>query len=164
MPIMGPEPNEVVVAVSGGFDPVHIGHIRMFKEARALGNKLLVILNDDEWLMRKKGYVFMPLSERKELLENFSCVDEVVVREPRDTYDVSHMLEILPVHIFANGGNDRRNEGEIPEATVCTARGIEMIFGVGGADKPQSSSWLTENVAKRFTGSDKLPHPPKSVE
>lgn len=94
----------VVVAVSGGFDPVHIGHIHLFRDAKKLGDTLLVILNDDDWLMRKKGYVFMPEQERKELLESIKYVDEVVMRDPLETHDVCHMLEKLEVDIFANGG------------------------------------------------------------
>lgn len=147
-----------IVAVSGGFDPVHVGHAHLFRDARALGDRLLVILNDDEWLLRKKGYVFMPQSERKELLEHLRWVDEVVIREPKETYDVAHMLEKLDVHIFANGGADRSNEGEIPspETLVCKDRGIEMIFNVGDTGKPQSSSWLVKNFAKQVADFEKF--------
>ncbi len=144
-----------IVAVSGGFDPVHIGHVHLFRDAKKLGDHLLVILNDDDWLMRKKGYVFMKAEERKELLEHIRHVDEVVIRKPRDTYDVSHMLEALDVHIFANGG-DRKNEDDIPEAKVCKARGIEMVFNVGDAGKPQSSTWFVQNLAKQVENFTKL--------
>ncbi len=140
---------QVVVAVSGGFDPVHVGHMHLFRDARALGNKLIVILNDDEWLMRKKGYVFMPQEERKELLSHVRWVDEVVLRDPQETYDVSHMLEKLRIDVFANGGNDRSNEQEVPEAAVCKRRGIKMVFNVGDTGKPQSSSLLVKNLAKQ---------------
>ncbi len=154
-----------VVAVSGGFDPVHIGHVHLFRDARALGDKLLVILNDDDWLMRKKGYVFMPAVERKELLEHIRWVDEVVIREPKETYDVAHMLEKLDVHIFANGGADRSNEGEIPspETVVCTDRGIEMVFNIGDTGKPQSSSWLVKHLAEQVADFDKLRKDGKAV-
>lgn len=138
-----------IVAVSGGFDPIHIGHARLFNAARALGDHLLVIVNDDEWLMRKKGYVFMPLEERVELLRAMRSVDEIVVREPRDTYDICHMLEKLEVHLFANGG-DRKAEADIPEAAICAERNIEMVFNVGDPDKPQSSSWLIQNVLEQI--------------
>ena len=70
-----------VVAVSGGFDPLHIGHIRLFKEARKLGDTLVVILNNDNWLYTKKGYVFMTEKERKELIESFSFVGKVVLTD-----------------------------------------------------------------------------------
>lgn len=135
---------EIVVAVSGGFDPVHVGHVRYFQEARTLGDKLIVILNDDEWLVRKKGYVFMPLEERIEVLRAIRYIDEIVVREPAEDTSINHMLEKLTIHIFAKGG-DRTLEN-IPESEVCERRGIKMVFGVGGSDKPQSSSWLVQNV------------------
>lgn len=150
----------IVVAVSGGFDPIHIGHVHLFRDARALGDKLLVILNDDEWLMRKKGYVFMPQKEREELLKGIRWVDEVVIREPRDVYDIAHMLEKLDIDIFANGSSDRtrsrftpegdRNKGDeiiTPEAVICRKKGIKMVFNIGDTDKPQSSSWLVKNLA-----------------
>lgn len=154
-----------VVAVSGGFDPVHVGHVHLFRDAKALGDKLLVILNDDEWLMRKKGYVFMPAAERKELLESIQYVDEVVIREPRETYDVAHMLEKLSIDIFANGGADRSAETEVPEPEplVCRAKGIEMVFNVGDTDKPQSSSWLVRNLAQQVKNFAKLRRTGKAV-
>jgi cytidyltransferase-like protein len=154
---------QIVVAVSGGFDPIHVGHVHLFRDARALGDKLVVILNDDEWLRRKKGYAFMPQEERKELLEHIRWVDEVIIREPRETYDVCHMLEKLDIHIFANGGADRSNEKEVPEAAVCKARGIKMIFNVGDTGKPQSSSWLVKNLAQQVTDFAKLRETGKAV-
>lgn len=153
----------VVVAVSGGFDPVHIGHVHLFRDARKLGDKLVVILNDDEWLKRKKGYVFMPQNERKELLESIKYVDEVVIREPRDTYDVCHMLEKLDIDIFANGGADRSNEQEVPETAVCSTRNIKMVFNIGDIGKPQSSSWLVKNLAKQVADFAKLRENGKAV-
>ncbi|MFZ1987956.1 MAG: adenylyltransferase/cytidyltransferase family protein [Minisyncoccia bacterium] len=151
----------VVVAVSGGFDPVHVGHIRYFKQARELGDKLIVILNDDEWLMRKKGYVFMPQEERIEVLQSIRYIDEIIVRDPAPDMSIIHMLEKLPIHIFAKGGD--RTLANIPEADICNARGIKMIFGVGGSDKPQSSSWLAENVAKQIHDSGKLEKPEEKI-
>ena len=155
---MKPLKNEVVVAVSGGFDPVHIGHVHLFRDARKLGTRLIVILNDDEWLRRKKGYVFMPQDERKELLEHIRWVDEVVIREPRECYDIAHMLEVLHIHIFANGGADRSDESELPspETTVCQRRNIAMVFDVGDTGKPQSSSWLVRNLARQVSDLDQL--------
>ena len=67
------------MAVSGGWDPVHIGHVRLFKEAKKLGDQLIVIVNNDNWLMKKKGYIFMPQKERKELIESLKPVDKVVL-------------------------------------------------------------------------------------
>ncbi|OGN89656.1 MAG: hypothetical protein A2158_00555 [Chloroflexi bacterium RBG_13_46_14] len=132
---------EKIVAVSGGFDPIHIGHIRMIHEASKLG-KLIIILNNDAFLIRKKGHPFMPLEERKEILENIKGVDSVFVSIDEDD-SVCKSLEAIKPDIFANGG-DRRDESDIPEAEVCKRLGIEMVFNVGGG-KVQSSSWLTKS-------------------
>ena len=136
-----------VVAVSGGFDPVHVGHVRMFKRAKALGDYLVVILNNDNWLRHKKGAAFMPEAERKEIIESLGCVDEVMLTfHPETVTDRSVCAELraLKPDIFANGG-DRRNTEDIPEAAVCEELGIEMVFNVGG-DKVQSSSWLIDKA------------------
>jgi cytidyltransferase-like protein len=132
---------EKIVTVSGGFDPVHIGHIRMIREASKLG-KLIVILNNDAFLIRKKGRAFMPLEERKEILENIKGVDSVFISIDEDD-SVCKSLEAIKPDIFANGG-DRKDESEIREADVCKRLGIEMVFNVGGG-KIQSSSWLIES-------------------
>ena len=132
---------EKTVTVSGGFDPVHIGHVRMIREASKLG-KLIVLLNNDAFLVRKKGRPFMPQEERKEILENIKGVDSVFISIDEDD-SVSKSLEAIKPDIFANGG-DRKNESEIREAEVCKRLGIEMIFNVGGG-KVQSSSWLMKS-------------------
>jgi len=131
---------KVVVAVSGGFDPVHIGHIRYLKEAKKLGDKLLVILNTDDFLIRKKGKPFMVFDERQEILEAIRWVDEVVPSVDTDQ-TVCESLRYYRPDIFAKGGD--RTLNNIPERDVCTELGIKMVFGVGGA-KIQSSSWLIE--------------------
>ena len=136
-----------VVAVSGGFDPVHVGHVRMFKRAKALGDYLVVILNNDNWLRHKKGAAFMPEAERKEIIEALASVDEVMLTFHLETVtdrSVCAELRALKPDIFANGG-DRRNTEDIPEAAVCEELGIEMVFNVGG-DKVQSSSWLIDKT------------------
>lgn len=133
-----------IVAVSGGFDPVHIGHIRMFRDAARLG-KLIVILNTDDFLLKKKGYVFMPLDERREILESIKYVDRVVVSIDKDN-SVCKTLATLKPDVFANGG-DRTGKSEIREAKICEQLGIEMAFGVGG-NKVQSSSKLTSGQRK----------------
>ena len=136
---------EKTVTVSGGFDPIHIGHVRMIRAAAELG-KLIVILNNDEFLVRKKGKPFMPLEERKEILENIKGVDSVFVSIDEDD-SVCKSLEAIKPDIFANGG-DRKAENEIREAEVCKKLGIEMVFNVGGG-KVQSSSWLTKDQDTR---------------
>lgn len=133
----------IIVAVSGGFDPIHIGHVRMFHEAKKLGDKLIVILNNDNWLKKKKGYVFMSEKERKEILEAIGCIDKVVLTKhssnPEDM-SVCRELDELRPHIFANGGD--RVFKNIPEVAICDAMGCKMVFSVGKGGKVQSSSWL----------------------
>lgn len=138
-----------IVAVSGGFDPLHIGHVRLFLEAKKLGEKLVVILNNDNWLRKKKGYVFMPQRERKEIIEALASVDRVIVtahrRNPQDMSVCVELAKIKP-HIFANGGD--RTKKNIPEIAVCKKIGCKMVFGVGRGGKIQSSSWLLEKYAQ----------------
>lgn len=137
------------VAVSGGFDPVHVGHVRMFKKARALGDRLIVILNNDHWLRAKKGYVFMPEKERAELLRALPFVDDVYVtthkKNPSDM-SVSDALGKVRPGIFANGG-DRKGVHDIPETAVCRKLGIKMVFNIGGR-KVQSSSWMIKGATR----------------
>ena len=136
-----------LVAVSGGFDPIHIGHVRMIQEARSMGDELVVILNNDNWLMKKKGFVFMPEAERKEIIEAITGVDRVVLTthsvDDADTSVCNALREIHP-DVFANGGD--RFADNIPEAILAKELGIELVFGVGRGGKVQSSSWLTANV------------------
>lgn len=143
----------IVVAVSGGFDPIHIGHVRMFKEAEKLGDKLVVILNNDNWLELKKGCVFMPQKERKEILEAFRAVDKVVLtRHKPGTKDISIGRELakLKPNIFAKGGD--RNTKNIPtvEGEVCKKIGCKIINNIGHGGKIQSSSWLLEKYANKI--------------
>ena len=148
---MGQNKEKIVVAVSGGFDPVHIGHVRMFQEAKALGDELVVILNNDNWLLKKKGYIFMKEQERKEILEALTVVDRVIVTEhPEDPYDMSvcEELKVLAPHIFANGGD--RKEDNVPEVAICDEMGCKMVFNVGYGGKVQSSSWLVAKF-KRYS-------------
>lgn len=134
---------KIVVAVSGGFDPIHIGHVRLFQEARKLGDKLVVILNNDNWLKRKKWHIFMPEEERKEILKALACVDEVILTgHPQNPEDMSVCEELskLRPHIFANGGD--RHQKNVPEVETCEAIKCKMVFNIGEGGKIQSSSWL----------------------
>lgn len=126
------------IMVSGGFDPPHIGHIRMFKEASKWG-KVIVALNSDEWLMRKKGYVFMTLKERLEIITEFASVDYVMSFDDTDDTACDAIVSMKP-DAFANGGD--RKKDNTPEMEMCDELGIQMLWGIGGQDKPQSSSWL----------------------
>ena len=136
----------ITVAVSGGFDPLHIGHIKLIREAKALGNRLIVILNNDNWLKKKKGYVFMNESERAAILRAVRDVNEVIITShPENSEDMSvcRELEKLKPDIFANGGD--RKADNIPEYDLCSRLGIKMVFKVGG-EKAQSSSELVRKA------------------
>ncbi len=139
----------VVVAVSGGFDPVHVGHVRLFQTAKKLGDKLVVILNNDNWLLAKKGYVFMSEKERKEILENLGSVDKVIFTghqvNPKDMSVCRELLKIKPA-IFANGGDRKPDNMPAPEVKTCQDIGCQMVYNVGKGGKVQSSSWLVEKV------------------
>ena len=135
-----------IIIVSGGFDPIHSGHIAYFKSAKELGDKLIVALNSDEWLINKKGKFFMPFLERKAIVENLACVDLVVDFEDDELGSATNALikvkEMYPDDqiIFANGGD--RNKENIPEMSVDN---ISFQFSVGGDNKKNSSSWILKN-------------------
>jgi len=137
-----PSPYETV-AVSGGMDPIHFGHVRMIQEAAQFG-EVIVILNSDEWLMRKKGFVFMPWEERAEIIESIKGVKKVVRVDDSDGSVCEALRREKPTY-FANGG-DRTNKNT-PEMEVCTDLGISMLWGVGGG-KIQSSSELVARIKK----------------
>ena len=134
-----------VIAVSGGFDPIHIGHIRMFKEASKLGH-LYVILNSDDFLKKKKGYVFMPYEERKEIIKSIKYVRNVVDCVDKDM-SVCKTLDILSPNIFCNGG-DRKCEDDLLEKDICKKLNIQMLFNVGG-EKISSSSELVKKMDEK---------------
>ena len=135
-----------IIIVSGGFDPIHSGHIEYFEAAKKHGDKLVVALNSDQWLENKKGKFFMPFNERKAIIESFGCIDEVIDFEDDEIGSCIQALEkakkLFPADqlFFANGGD--RNDGNIPEMTVD---GIKFLFSVGGDDKKNSSSWILKN-------------------
>ncbi|MFH1036996.1 MAG: adenylyltransferase/cytidyltransferase family protein [Patescibacteria group bacterium] len=142
----------IVVAVSGGFDPIHIGHTRLFQKAKALGDELVVILNNDNWLKKKKGFTLMTENERKEIIESLKFVDKVLItRHCENPDDMSVCVELadLKPDIFANGGD--RVKDNVPEVEVCKKINCKMVFNVGQGGKIQSSSWL----AKKFPDSIK---------
>jgi cytidyltransferase-like protein len=136
---------EKVIAVSGGFDPVHVGHLRMMQDAAQHG-KLLVIVNSDDWLLRKKGYVFMPWEERAELIGAYDFVDHVVMAKDDDRTVVASLDELRP-DIFANGGD--RGDINTPEARFCRENGIEMMWGIGGGKIQSSSSMVISATQKK---------------
>lgn len=136
------------IAVSGYFDPIHAGHIEYLKLAKEIAEKnngkLIAILNNDAQAALKKGKPFMPLEERKIILESIKYVDEVFVSIDKDG-SVSKSLEMLRPDIFAKGGD--RFSKEIPEAEICKKLGIEIVDGLG--KKIQSSSELIKKVRSK---------------
>jgi len=137
--------------VSGGFNPIHIGHIRYMQEAKKLGDKLIVVLNNDNWLRLKGKHPFMPDKERKEIIEALACVDEVVITgHSKNTKDMSVCKELLKIKpdIFANGGD--RFADNIPEFKLCNDLGIKMVFNIGRGGKIRSSSELLKEYSKKI--------------
>ena len=138
-----------VIVLSGGFDPIHKGHLRMFREASWLGHQVIVGLNSDEWLTRKKGKPFMDFEERKEIIEGFKYVNQVLPFNDLDDTasdvikQVCNLYQDYDVNIyFANGGD--RGKGNVPELDVCKDLNVVMLWGIGGG-KIQSSSDLIKN-------------------
>jgi D-beta-D-heptose 7-phosphate kinase/D-beta-D-heptose 1-phosphate adenosyltransferase len=129
-----------IVVVSGGFDPIHSGHIAYFKAARELGDQLVVGVNSDEWLIRKKGKAFMPIHERQAVVQSIKYVDYVIRFDDNDDSAIM-LLKIIKQTwpndniIFANGGD--RNESNNREISV---KDVEFVYGVGGSMKLNSSS------------------------
>ena len=141
---------KTIIVLSGGFDPVHKGHLRMFREASQLGHHVIVGLNSDEWLTRKKGKPFMEFEERKEILEGFKYINQVLSFDDTDdtasdiirvVHDIFDYQDIDLQIYFANGGD--RTTDNVPEMDICKELGVEMLWGVGG-EKIQSSSWLID--------------------
>jgi len=135
-----------ISVVSGGFDPIHSGHISYINAAKKYGDYLIVALNSDDWLQEKKGKEFMPFDERKSILENIKNVDEVVSFKDDSIGSCINALEKIKAKfpndeiIFCNGGD--RGRENIPEMSVS---GIKFEFSVGGNDKKNSSSWILKN-------------------
>jgi len=151
-----------IVCVSGGFDPVHIGHLRMIQEASEYG-EVVVIVNSDEWLMRKKGYIFMPFRERCEILQGFKGVKETSGVDDTDNTVCEALRRLKPTY-FANGG-DRRTDNT-PEMEVCKEVGTQLLWNIGGG-KIQSSSTLVIDsgmVTENVTEMDGIDITPSRVE
>ena len=136
--------------ISGGFDPVHIGHLAMIKDAKRIANKVIILLNSDDWLVRKKGKPFMVEAQRAQILEEFESVSEVIIQQNDDDDSSNngiigfHKLHSDKTICYCNGG-DRSQENKIREAQTCKNLGIDLKFGIGGIHKLESSSNLTKN-------------------
>ena len=124
--------------VSGGFDPIHIGHVRMILQANRMG-PVIVALNSDAWLLRKKGFVFMPFEERKEILMAIRGVSQVVAFDDSDDTACDAIKRFKPDY-FANGGD--RVSDNTPEVNLCNDMNVGLLWNVGRGGKVQSSSAL----------------------
>ena len=144
-----------VVLVTGGFDPLHSGHIAYFKAARELGDHLVVGVNSDEWLTRKKGRPFMPFEERCAIIKELACVDQVIGFNDSDDTANHAIFQLQSTTgsgtkiIFANGGD--RTKSNIPEMQYTN---VEFAFGVGGENKANSSSWILDEWKTQKTERD----------
>jgi cytidyltransferase-like protein len=135
--------SDKIVCVSGYFDPIHIGHIEYFKLSKKIGNKLMVIVNNDIQTCLKKGKAFMSVKERIQIIKELKCVDYVVESIDKDRTVCKTLKKVEPKpDYFCNGGD--QNNNTIPEGPVCLERNIELKDGFG--DKIQSSSWLIKGT------------------
>lgn len=148
-----------IVIATGGFDPIHSGHIELLKDARTYGDLLIVGLNSDEWLTRKKGKNFLPYDERACILSNLKSVDWVMsfddtddtacdcIKQVRDAFPKSEI-------IFVNGGD--RTSTNIPEMTFYDFYDVRFVFGVGGTFKKNSSSWILQKWTDNVSSSGRI--------
>jgi cytidyltransferase-like protein len=148
-----------VVLVTGGFDPLHSGHIAYFKAAKEIGDHLVVGLNSDEWLTRKKGRPFMPFEERAAIIKELAVVDEVIGFNDDDNSSCAAIIQVLTTKgsnwsvVFANGG-DRTNTTTPEYATYGDRSDVEFAFGIGGENKANSSSWILKEWSQPITKRD----------
>ena len=138
-----------LVMVSGGFDPIHHGHVRYFHEAKKLGDRLVVVINNDHWIKLKKGKGFMSAKDRAEVIRGLRDVDSVVISShKKGTKDISVCEDIKKIrpNIFANGGD--RFANNVPEFKICRDLGLKMVFNIGKGGKVRSSSDLLREYSK----------------
>jgi len=136
-----------IVLVTGGFDPIHSGHIAYFKAAASLGDELYVGINSDEWLVRKKRKAFLTWDERAAIISELKPVTGVLSFDDSDNTAINAIIKALSINlnnhvIFANGGD--RGKDNIPEMAFESDR-VSFAFGIGGDDKKNSSSWILKN-------------------
>lgn len=133
-----------IVVISGYFNPLHIGHLRLIEEARSLGDELVVIVNNDKQQLVKKGKIIMNENDRCEIVNAIWYVDQVLLSIDEDQTITATLKYLAVIHendklIFANGG-DRDSKKAIPETALCEEHNIELVFGVGGIEKLDSST------------------------
>ena len=135
-----------IVMVSGGFDPIHSGHIKLIKEAAKHG-EVIVLLNSDSWLQKKKGKEFLTFDERAIIMNELKNVIDVISFDDKDKTCIDGLRKVknkYPETIlkFANGGD--RNDDTTPESIFCNNNNIELLWGIGGDNKSNSSSWILQ--------------------
>ena len=164
MPQKSPQrKSQRIVMVSGGFDPIHPGHTRLFREAKKLGGRLVVVINNDHWIRAKKGHGFMSAKDRAEVISSFRDVDDVIIsrhkrnaNSPKAMSVCRELLKLRP-HIFANGGDRNRVDAKNPKSSLhhdielCKKLGIKMIYNVGKGGKIRSSSELLKKYINKKT-------------
>ena len=141
-----------LVLVSGGFDPIHSGHIKLIREASQYG-KVVVLLNSDKWLRNKKGKEFLPFYEREIIMKELKNVVDVLGFDDSDKTCIDGLRIARKKYIkenimFANGGD--RNDKTTPESVFCEENNIELLWGVGGNDKSNSSSWILKKWKNKY--------------
>ena len=139
-------PVDSIILITGGFDPIHKGHLSYIDASKKLGSKLIVGVNSDEWLARKKGRSFMPIDERVAILSALGSVDKVITFNDEDNSGKDAILKVRALYpntqiIYANGGD--RTKSNIPEMDSDDSN-VSFVFGVGGEDKKNSSSWILQ--------------------
>ena len=142
--IVGEKKMHDIVIVSGGFDPIHSGHIKLIEDASSHGN-IIVLLNSDEWLKNKKGKAFLPFEERKIIMSALRNVIDVIICGQVDNTCIDGIEKVVKKYPnykikFANGGD--RNSNSTPESIYCEKNGIDLLWGIGGDNKLNSSSWI----------------------
>ena len=160
MPKKNLKKSKKVVMVSGGFDPVHVGHLRLFQQAKELGDELVVVVNNDSWKNAKHRYIFMRDHDRKEIIEALACVDKVLLtshKNPQTPKDMSVSRELRKIRpdIFANGADRNEHDAQDPNSSLyydvqtCAELGITTVFNVGKGGKIRSSSGLLKDYAQK---------------
>lgn len=135
-------PEDSIIALSGAFDPLHVGHVRMIKGATLFG-KVIIILNSDEWIRERKGYVLMPFEQRKEILLSLKDVHDVVEVDDSDGTVCKALLAIQP-SVFGNGG--LRTKDNTPERKLCWEHKIATVYGIGGGERDQITLNIEEKI------------------
>ncbi|HET6938196.1 MAG TPA: adenylyltransferase/cytidyltransferase family protein [Nocardioides sp.] len=147
---------ERIAIVSGYFNPIHIGHLRMIKEARELAPHLLVIVNNDRQQLLKKGRILMTEDDRHAIVVELRCVDEAFIAIDDDPTVVASLRRVRDLHpdadlLFCNGGDRSPTGDPAPEAVLAEEIGLRMVYGVGGEQKADSSTRINEELSRDDT-------------